>query len=643
MARYRPDANMLASLEKRHNLPEGFLDAIMQTESAGNPNAVSPRGARGLMQFMPATAKQYGVDVNDPESSIRGAAQMLGELNAKYQGDIPKVAAAYNWGQGNVDRKGMERAPTETRNYIQKITRALNPISEAQASEEPYKPTFKEWKAMKLSGQTVPSPEQAQPTSVDTPTFQEWKAKKLASQPGIMERAGQNLPQDLTNIGEGVIGMVKHPIDTLEMIGGLPMGAAANLLPESWTQNIDPQDKENAANLGRAIVGAIKHPLETFANKPASTVLNTVGLLSGAGSLVKGAVGKATKAAEAADIANANRLNKIGAKDIAIVKEAQKQGYVIPKSEVASGFINNRLEGFAGKAALNQESILRNQKAVTAQARKVLGVPDDTRITGQVINDAIKNNYKPYEDVAALPTQASVARGYSVNTLPQTNSSALLKELKQARHDSQAYYRTAEVQGGNPDIVAKADALSARAKEIEGIFEQRAVAAGKPELVPELRKARENIAKIYDVDDARNVASGEIDPVIIGRKLDKSPDRMSGELEQIGEFQQKFPKYAKTGESAQTPGVSKIEAASSVGGYAILGPFGALLPFLSTPVRNLLLSKWYQKGLAKAMIKHPSRVKKFMSTATNKNISEKALLGLIASDKSDNKLEGLIK
>ena len=85
---------------------------------------------------MPATAREYGVNVNDPASSIDGTARMLTDLSKKYNGDQYKMLAGYNWGSGNVDRKGIENAPKETRDYNSKVNRLMNPIGSAYASEE---------------------------------------------------------------------------------------------------------------------------------------------------------------------------------------------------------------------------------------------------------------------------------------------------------------------------------------------------------------------------------------------------------------------------------------------------------------------------------------------------------------------------
>lgn len=115
----------LGSLEQKYGLPSGILATQQQAESNFNPSAVSPAGAEGIAQFMPATAKQYGIDPMNPEQAADGQARMLRDLGSKYNGDIPSVLAAYNWGSGNLDRKGMENAPAETTSYIAKIMGAL--------------------------------------------------------------------------------------------------------------------------------------------------------------------------------------------------------------------------------------------------------------------------------------------------------------------------------------------------------------------------------------------------------------------------------------------------------------------------------------------------------------------------------------
>ena len=131
---------MLAILEDKYRLPRGLLNSVMQTESGGDVNAISPKGAQGAFQFMPATAKQYGVDTRDLASSAEGAAEMYADLLKAHNGDLDKALASYNWGQGNVSRKGMDKAPKETRDYIAKVKTGMGGEQMAEKEWELVKP-----------------------------------------------------------------------------------------------------------------------------------------------------------------------------------------------------------------------------------------------------------------------------------------------------------------------------------------------------------------------------------------------------------------------------------------------------------------------------------------------------------------------
>ena len=93
-----------AGLEKRYGLPKNLLAALSMQESRGNVNAISPVGARGTMQFMPGTARQYGVDVRSVASSADGAARYLRDLLKRYDNNIVKALTAYHSGEGNVNK-----------------------------------------------------------------------------------------------------------------------------------------------------------------------------------------------------------------------------------------------------------------------------------------------------------------------------------------------------------------------------------------------------------------------------------------------------------------------------------------------------------------------------------------------------------
>jgi cell wall-associated NlpC family hydrolase len=118
-------ADRFAVDEARYHLPAGLLAAVAQQESGGNPSAVSPAGAIGLMQLMPATAAGMGVDPHDPNQSIDAAAKILGASLRRYDGSVPLSLAAYNAGPGAVAQYGGIPPYEETRNYVRNITRMM--------------------------------------------------------------------------------------------------------------------------------------------------------------------------------------------------------------------------------------------------------------------------------------------------------------------------------------------------------------------------------------------------------------------------------------------------------------------------------------------------------------------------------------
>lgn len=100
-----------------------LIHGVIQAESNFDPKALSPKGAMGLMQLMPETAKDLKVtDPYDARSNIMGGTQYLKTLMDHYGGDIPSALAAYNWGMGNLDRHP-DQLPDETRDYVRKVTK----------------------------------------------------------------------------------------------------------------------------------------------------------------------------------------------------------------------------------------------------------------------------------------------------------------------------------------------------------------------------------------------------------------------------------------------------------------------------------------------------------------------------------------
>ncbi len=114
---------MIREVSARYNVDPALIRAVMQTESNWNSTAVSRKGALGLMQLVPGTAQQLGVNnAFDPKQNLDAGVRYLHTLLERYNGDLDKALAAYNAGPGAVDRaRGVPRY-RETREYVHKVT-----------------------------------------------------------------------------------------------------------------------------------------------------------------------------------------------------------------------------------------------------------------------------------------------------------------------------------------------------------------------------------------------------------------------------------------------------------------------------------------------------------------------------------------
>jgi soluble lytic murein transglycosylase-like protein len=117
-------ATLVRDAARRTGLPAALVESVARVESNLRPDAVSPKGALGVMQLMPGTARELAADPHDTAQNIDAGARLLRDLLIKYDGDVVKALSAYNAGTGAVDRYRGMPPYAETQDYVDKVIRA---------------------------------------------------------------------------------------------------------------------------------------------------------------------------------------------------------------------------------------------------------------------------------------------------------------------------------------------------------------------------------------------------------------------------------------------------------------------------------------------------------------------------------------
>lgn len=301
------------------------------------------------------------------------------------------------------------------------------------------------------------------------------------------------------------------------------------------------------------------------------------------------------------------------------LRAGQEAGYMIPPSTVNPSAVNKILESVAGKAAVGQEVSLRNQEITNRLMRQELGLPEGAPITEKALSDFRARVSQPYQDIAAISPLAS----------------STLDKLKDARFEAKAqwnYYN----RSADPKALKLAKEFDDKADMLETALEKIAAKSNQPQLVDDLREARKQIAKSYNIENALNIGTGNISAPILARQMDKGTP-FTGNLATTGRFANAFPSSMREGERIPTPGVSAGNALASailgtVGGTQMGAPgaLAAALPYASIPARALVTSPAYQRMMAQPNYS-PGMTNRALAPLGGMRPEEEALLSALAA------------
>lgn len=359
--------DLFNKLESQYGLPAGLLDSVWSAESGRGKNMRSPAGAMGHFQFMPATAKEYGLtDPSDLTQSATAAARKFSDLKKAYKGDTPKMLAAYNWGNGNLDRNGLDKAPAETRNYIKKVSANMGTatvgrdLSADLFGESPAK-------AAQAAGRDLSA-------ELFTPDDKE---------PGMLSSIGQGVGNFAAGAvrGAGSIGAtLLAPRDALEGFIARKMGA-----PE-----LAPQDRRAAMDEGLQTMGAEPDSLAYKGGKLAGEITGT----AGAGGVVANTLSSVPKVAAAApNLINAIRSGGLSAPGANLltrsaggaISGAATAGLANPEDAPGGAFFGGLLPGGINAAGVTGGLLRRGTGSL---------VKNTTGLMSGVGGEAVETAYK---------------------------------------------------------------------------------------------------------------------------------------------------------------------------------------------------------------------------------------------------------
>jgi hypothetical protein len=615
-----------------YGLDPNFIKAQMRQESGGKRNAMSNKGASGLMQLMPATARELGVtDIFDPEQNIMGGAKYLKQQLDKY--GSPEIAlAAYNAGPGAVQKYGGIPPYRETQNYVKRImgnyarlagdavTGLGNAmIKPARADETPYS-----------EQDYLSALEQVRAKKQQQPEISEGDYLKALAQVRASKQKPYSPLDDMSTTDKVLAGVGGAMMDTAQGAGQM-VGL------------VSPEDVAEKRRLDAPLldttegkIGNVAGNVATFlptAMIPGANTMKGASLIGAGIGALQPATSEGEVLSNAALGAGANAAgvklgNMIGAAKPDIVPEIAKKsidkGLVIPPTQVKPSFKNRLLEGFSGKITTAQNASAKNQEVFNAMAKKAIGADDLTQEGLSVVkatanksydelaqskpfivdkafksalNDAANRTAKFKADFPALKNFDVDELISSLSSKKKFNADTTVEAVKRLRQDASANKSSMDASKKELGRVQQKVANA-----LEDLIE-RNLSGSNPELLGKFKEARKTLAKTYDISKAADSATGNINANKLAQIMQKNPNRLTGELKDIAEFAQMYPKASQNvSKMGSLPQSSPLDWALSSLLSAGTGNIGMMAGVMARPAaRKYILSKGAQNALVKAV------------------------------------------
>ena len=298
---------------------------------------------------------------------------------------------------------------------------------------------------------------------------------------------------------------------------------------------------------------------------------------------------------------------------------SQEAGYVVPPSTANPTATNKILEGIAGKLTTAQLASAKNQNTTNSLVKQALGLNDDAPLTLEAIQAVRREAGQAYQVVRgagvmatgpkwnAAISQAQAATKGANRSFPGFADTGIVNRLEALRRpfiDADDAVDTIQILRNESDKAGRAGdkylakAYRRLATELEDVIDRHFTANGNAGVVEAIRNARQAIAKTYSVEKAFNQSTGNVDATKLARELAKGKP-LSGELKQVAQFGQAFPKAARDFNES-IPGISPLDFYASGGVTALTRQPGYLVyPFVRQGVRQGLLTPWAQEMLTK--------------------------------------------